>query len=486
MNNFDLIIRGGTVVTAADTTRADIGIREGRIVALSEHLEYPQAEVIDADGLLVMPGGVDGHVHLAQPTGDGTVMADGFDSGTRSAAVGGSTTILPFALPKRGESLRAAVDRYHAQADRNCHVDVCFHMIITDPTPQVLGQELPALVRAGYTSFKVFMTYEDLMLSDAQLLAVFDVARNEGAIVMVHAEGHDAIQFMIRKLEEANNTAPYYHAEAHTEIAEREATHRALAHAELVDVPIVVVHVSGQAPLDEIRAARRRGVNVHAETCPQYICLTAEDLKGLNMDFDGAKYVCSPPPRDKAAQQAIWDGLRDDSISIFSSDHAPFRFDGPNDTGKNNPRARTSFKWVPNGLPGIETRLPILFSEGVSQGRIPLERFVALTATNPARPYGLYPRKGTIAIGSDADLVLWDARCIQPIRQVDMHHGADYTPYEGLEIVGWPVRTILRGRTIVINQKLCVEGPQGNYVNRVPDSCGFSADSEASRLSCFH
>lgn len=476
MNIYDLIIRGGTVVTAADTMRADIGIREGRIVALSEHLECPQAEVIDADGLLVMPGGVDGHVHLAQPTGDGTVMADGFDSGTRSAAVGGSTTILPFALQERGESLRAAIDRYHAQADGNCHVDVCFHMIITDPTPQVLGQELPALVRAGYTSFKVFMTYEDLMLSDAELLDVFEAARREGALVMVHAEGHDAIQFMTRKLEKAGKTAPFYHVKAHSAIAEREATHRALAHAELVDVPIVVVHVSGQAPLDEIRAARRRGVNVHAETCPQYICLTAEDLKGLNMDFEGAKYVCSPPPRDQAAQQAIWDGLRDGSISIFSSDHAPFRIDGPDDTGKDNPRARTSFKWVPNGLPGIETRLPILFSEGVSQGRISAERFVALTATNPARLYGLYPRKGTISIGSDADLVLWDPKIVEPIRQADLHHGADYTPYEGLEIVGWPIRTVLRGRTIALDREHCLKTPIGQHINRLPESAGDSPD----------
>ncbi|WIY27402.1 dihydropyrimidinase [Parasedimentitalea psychrophila] len=465
MTPLDLAIRGGTIVTASDSFIADIGVRGGKIVQISETIENA-LETVDATGLMVLPGGVDGHVHLSQPTSDGTVMADDFESGTRSAAAGGNTTILPFALQEKGRSLRQCVTEYHEKAEGNCLVDVSFHLIVSDPTPQVLGQELPALVKDGYTSFKVFMTYDDLMLTDSQLLEVFEVARREKALVMVHAEGHDAIKHMTRKLEESGKTAPYYHALAHSEIAEREATHRAISHAQLTDIPIVIVHVSGRDPMEQIQWARKRGLKVFAETCPQYIALTKDDLQGLNMDFEGAKYVCSPPPRDQAGQDAIWEGLRDGTFDIFSSDHAPFQFQGSNNTGKDNPNARTSFKWVPNGIPGVETRLPILFSEGVSKGRISIERFVALTSTNPARLYGLYPRKGSLVVGADADIVLWDREKTATIRQQDLHHGADYTPYEGMEITGWPVRTILRGKTIMVDGEVTGSKGDGAYCSR--------------------
>ncbi|PIL18714.1 dihydropyrimidinase [Puniceibacterium antarcticum] len=446
----DLAIRGGTIVTASDRFRADLGIRDGVITDIASRIEGAKEE-IDATGLMVLPGGIDAHVHLAQPTSDGTVMADDFASGTRSAAAGGNTTVLPFAMQVKGTSLRDCVTAYHAQAEGQCYTDVSFHLVISDPTPQVLGQELPALVRDGYTSFKVFMTYDDLVLNDAELLEVFEVARRERALVMVHAEGHDAIKHMTRRLEEQGKTAPYYHAEAHHQIAEREATHRAISHAQLTDVPVMIVHVSGRDPMEQIQWAQKRGMKVHAETCPQYIALTRDDLKGLNMDFEGAKYVCSPPPRDIDSQNAIWEGLRDGTFEVFSSDHCPFFFEGSDGTGKDNPRARTSFKWVPNGIPGVETRLPILFSEGVSKGRITLERFAALTSTNPAKLYGLYPQKGALVIGADADITLWDPAREEVITQERLHHGSDYTPYEGMQIKGWPVRTILRGQTIVLD-----------------------------------
>lgn len=462
MSDLDLVVAGGTVVTAADSYAADIGVKDGRIVQIGRGLSG--AERVDATGLLVLPGGIDAHVHLDQPTSDGTTMADDFASGTRSAAAGGNTTVLPFALQIKGQSLRACVEDYRRKAEGNCHTDVAFHLIVSDPTPQVLGQELPALVRDGYTSFKVFMTYDDLVLNDAQLLDVFEVARRERALVMVHAEGHDAIRHLTRRLESEGRTDPYYHAEAHAQIAEREATHRAISHAQLIDVPIVIVHVSGRDPMEQIQWARARGLKVFAETCPQYIALTSEDLRGLNMDFEGAKYVCSPPPRDADSQTAIWQGLRDGTFDIFSSDHCPFRIDG---TGKDTPRARTSFKWVPNGIPGVETRLPILFSEGVGKGRISLQRFVALTSTNPARLYGLYPQKGSIAIGADADLTLWDPTLTRPIRQADLHHGCDYTPYEGMEVAGWPVRTILRGRTIALEGQVATDAG-GLELRRTP------------------
>ncbi len=465
MPDYDLAIKGGTVVTAADQYRADIGVRNGKIVEISESISGADRE-IDATGLLVLPGGVDGHVHLSQPTADRTVMADDFESGTRAAAAGGNTTVLPFALQIKGKSLRACVEDYHKEAEGNCYTDTSFHLIVSDPTPQVLGQELPALVKDGYTSFKVFMTYDDLVLSDAELLDVFQVAKEENALVMVHAEGHDAIKFMTRKLEAAGKTAPYYHGQSHSRIAEREATHRAVSHAELVDVPIVIVHVSGRDAMEQVQWARKRGLKVFAETCPQYITLVEDDMKGLNMDFEGAKYVCSPPPRDLDSHAAIWEGIRDGTFDIFSSDHCPFMYQGAGNTGKDNPKARTSFKWVPNGIPGIETRLPILFSEGVSKGRISIQKFVDLTATRQARLYGMYPQKGTIAIGSDADFALWDPDMRKTITQDILHHGSDYTPYEGFEVTGWPVKTILRGKVIADNGQIVGEKGYGAYLSR--------------------
>jgi dihydropyrimidinase len=290
----------------------------------------------------------------------------------------------------------------------------------------------------------VFMTYDDLVLNDRQLLDVFEVARRERALVMVHAEGYDAIKYMTDRLERAGQTAPFFHAASRPELVEREAAHRAISHAELIDVPIMIVHVSGREAMEQVRWAQQRGLKVYAETCPQYLTLTADDLQGLNME--GAKYVCSPPPRDAASQAAIWEGLQQGVFQTFSSDHCPFRYEGSE--GKLTPKARTSFRWVPNGIPGIETRLPILFSEGVSAGRISLNRFVELTSTNHAKIYGLYPRKGSIGVGFDADITLWDAHRRVTIRQENLHHGSDYTPWEGFEVTGWPVMTIARGEIV--------------------------------------
>ena len=463
MRDFDLVIRGGTVVTAADTVRADVGVRGGRILAVGTDLAPGQTEV-DAAGLLVMPGGIDSHVHLAQPAFGGPAMADGFESGTRSAIAGGNTTVLPFALQPRGASLRTSVVDYHKEADGKSFCDYGFHLIISDPTSTVLGQELPSLVDDGYSSFKVFMTYEDLVLNDRQILDVFDCARGCGALVMVHCEGYDAIRFMTEKLEQAGKKAPYYHAVSRPESVEREATHRAISHAQLTDVPIMIVHVSGREAMEQLRWAQQKGLKVYGETCPQYIALTAEDLKGLNMDESGGKYVCSPPPRDHASWEAIWEGIETGVFQTFSSDHCPFFYEGSQ--GKLNPKARTSFKWVPNGIPGVETRLQILFSEGVVSGRISLNQFVALTSTNHAKMYGLYPRKGSIAPGFDADIVLWDPNRKEAIRQELMHHGADYTPYEGIAVTGWPVMTFLRGKKVMEEGRIFGEPGDGVFLKR--------------------
>jgi len=458
---FDTIIKNGTVVTASDTFKSDVGIRDGKIAALAGSLDDAD-EIIDASGLYVMPGGIDSHVHLAQPSGDGIVMADDFASGTLSAAFGGNTTVLTFCMQEKGTTLRESLRAYHAKAEGECFIDVSFHLVVTDPTSYVLGQELPALVEDGYTSIKVFMTYENLRLKDDQILDTLDSARQSGALVMVHCENEDAIRYLIGKHERNGELAPKFHALSRPAAAEREATHRALSLAEIVGTPIVIVHVSNRQAMEEIERARKRGSKVAGETCPQYLLLTADDLDAA--ELEGAKFVCSPPPRDKESQEACWEGLQSGTFELFSSDHCPFRYN--DDSGKLNEKGQRHFRWIPNGIPGVETRLPILFSEGVSKGRIDINRFVALSSTNHAKQYGLYPQKGTIAIGSDADITLWD-----PLKQVTitndiLHHGADYTPYQGLEILGWPVLTMLRGRPIVRHSEIQSDAKQGRYLSR--------------------
>ena len=371
-------------------------------------------------------------------------MADDFDTGTRSAACGGTTTVIPFAAQHRGQSLRAAVEDYRARAAGKAHVDYAFHMIVSDPTPAVLRDELPALIREGFTSFKIYMTYDDMKLDDGQILDLLDVAREEGAMAMLHAENADCIEWLTRRLEAAGRTAPRYHAHARPMLVEREATHRAIALAQLVDVPILIVHVSGREAVEQIRWARAHGLQVFAETCPQYLFLTAEDL-GIDDGYRGARCVCSPPPRDAGNQQVIWDGLTDGLFTVFSSDHAPFRYDAPE--GKKPGGKEVPFRHIPNGIPGLETRMPLLWSEGVLAGRMTPQRFVELTATGPARAYGLHPRKGSIAVGADADLVVWDERPVE-IRNERLHHAVDYTPYEGRMLRAWPGLTLSRGEVV--------------------------------------
>jgi len=458
---FDTIIRGGTVVTAGDRMRCDVGIKDGRITMLGLNLVDAQT-IIDATDKLVMPGGVDSHVHISQPSGEGIVMADNFESATRSAALGGTTTVMPFVLQEKGRPLRETVNEYHKLADGECYIDTSFHLIVNEPSESVLGQELPALVDEGYTSFKIFMTYEGLALNDREILDVLDTARGCGALVMVHCESYDAIRYMTEKLEREGRTLPRHHATSRPKVVEREATHRAISHAELVDVPIMIVHVSNRDAMEQIRWAQQRGLKILGETCTQYLVLTESDLDGLNME--GAKYVCSPPPRDRDSQEACWDGLRSGTFSVFSSDHCPFRYE--DEQGKLAPKGRTSFRWVPNGIPGVGARLRILFSEGVMKGRITLEQFVALTATNHARIYGLYPRKGTIAIGADADIAIWDPQARYTLTHDLIRDGSDYTPYEGFEITGRPVLTMSRGKVVARDGELTGEKGHGIYLPR--------------------
>ncbi|HSV80709.1 MAG TPA: dihydropyrimidinase [Ramlibacter sp.] len=459
MSELDLVIRRAQVATASDSFRCDIGIRGGRIALLGDGLPAGRRE-IDAAGRTVTPGGVDAHCHLDQAMEGPARMADDFLTGTRSAACGGTTTVIPFAAQMKGGSLLAAVQDYHARAEGKASIDYAFHLIVADPTPAVLQQELPALIAQGYTSFKVYMTYDDLKLDDGQMLDVLEVARQHGALAMVHAENADCIEWLTRRLEAAGRTAPRWHAQARPMLVEREATHRAISLSQLVDVPILIVHVSGREAIEQIRWARAQGLPVFAETCPQYLFLTAEDL-GLDDSYHGARCVCSPPPRDKANQQVIWDGLTDGLFTVFSSDHAPFRYEDPQ--GKKPGGQEVPFRHIPNGIPGLETRLPLLYSEGVLAGRITLQKFVELTATNPAKAYGLHPRKGTIAVGSDADLVVWDEREVT-VTNGRLHHAVDYSPYEGMQLKAWPGLTLSRGEVVWDGQQFTGRPGRGKFL----------------------
>jgi dihydropyrimidinase len=473
MARMDLVVRNARLATESGERRCDIGVADGRVAALGEDLPKGARE-IDAGGGLVLPGGVDAHCHLDQPMPAPMKMADDFATGTRSAACGGTTTVIPFAAQAKGASLAAAVADYHRRAEGKACIDYAFHLIVSDPTPQVLAGELPRLIRDGYTSFKIYMTYDDLRLSDREILDVMDLARREGAMVMVHAENSDAIAWLSDKLLAAGRSAPAHHADARPSAVEREATHRAIALSELIDVPILIVHVSGGEAIEQIRWAQARGLNIHAETCPQYLLLTAAHLG--DGGYHGAKCVCSPPPRDEASQAEVWRALADGVFSVFSSDHAPFRYEDPH--GKKPGGREVAFAHIPNGIPGLETRLPLLFSEGVRKGRIDLRTFVSLIAAGPARMYGLYPRKGTVAPGSDADLVLWDESRRVVIRNELLHHAVDYTPYEGIEVTGWPALTLSRGEVVWQDGEFCGTAGHGQFMK-----CGLPEPARLRRIA---
>jgi dihydropyrimidinase len=457
---FDVVIRGGTVVTAERSSTGDIGIRDGKIAALGDALDGERA--IDARGKLVLPGGVDSHCHIEQLSSFGIMCADDFYSATVSAAHGGTTTVIPFCAQHRGDSLAKVLADYHARAREKAVIDYGFHLIVANPDEQTLTVDLPAAIASGIRSFKVFMTYERMRLADEQILDVMATARRHGALVMVHAENHGIISWLSGRMIAQGNTLPRYHAIAHTRGAEAEAIARVIVLAELADCPILIVHVSTAEGIEQIRRARARGLKVYGETCPQYLFLTAQDI---DIGLQGAMYCCSPPPRDAAAQEACWQGLKDGSLDVYSSDHAPYRMDA---SGKLPKGEGTSFKEMANGVPGLELRLPLLFTFGVKAGRITLQEFVDLTARRHARTYGLYPRKGTIAMGSDADLAIWDPD--QRVRVEATHDNTGYTPYQGRELTGWPVMVLSRGEVIVDRGTFLGARGRGQFLVRQPSA----------------
>ncbi|HUP95168.1 MAG TPA: dihydropyrimidinase [Burkholderiales bacterium] len=460
MSDYDLIIRGGTVATDVETVDADVGIRDGRIAALGKDLAGAARE-IDARGKLVLPGGVDSHCHIEQLSSFGIMCADDFYTATVSAAYGGTTTVIPFCAQHRGDSLAAVLADYHERARTKAVIDYGFHLIIANPDQQTLTVDLPAAIEQGIRSFKVYMTYDRIHLTDQQILDVMAVARRAGALVMVHAENHGIISWLAGRMIDQGNTRPRYHGICHTRGSEAEAIQRVITLAELIDVPILIVHVSTIEGIEAIRQARARGLKVYGETCPQYLLMTAKDLDRPGLE--GAMFCCSPPPRDEAAQAACWQGMKDGALYVCSSDHAPYRYDA---SGKLPKGEQTTFKDMANGVPGLELRLPLLFTYGYGAGRMTLNEFVALTATRHARTYGLYPRKGTIAIGADADLAIWDPAKRVRIAKELVHDNTGYTPYEGRDLTGWPVVVISRGEVIVEDGKLNAERGRGQFLTR--------------------
>lgn len=460
MEPFDLVIRGGTVVTASDVMRADVGIRGESIAAIAEHLDAGRRE-IDASGRLVMPGGVDSHSHIEQLAATGRMNADTFESATRSAAFGGTTTVISFAAQHVGMNLTKVVEDYHRLADKGAVVDYAFHMILADPNEDVLCNQLPPLVRAGHSSIKVFMTYDRLRIDDEQLLDVLAAARDNSALVMIHAENHGMINWMAKRLLSRGYVAPKYHGVAHPRLCEMEAFTRLIACAALIDQPIMIYHVSTRDGLEVIRRARGNGLKVFAETCPQYLFLTKDDLD--KPDLQGAKWICSPPVRDIADQEALWHGLELGDLQVISSDHAPYALD---DTGKFAAGAKPSFKQIANGMPGLQWRLPMVFDAMVSKGRSSLSKFVAWTATEPAKIYGLHPKKGTVAIGADADIAIWDPDKAITIDDAMVQDRSGYTPWAGRTITGWPVTVLRRGTVIVDNGDVLAAAGSGKFLAR--------------------
>ena len=463
MSEYDLIVRGGTVVTGAGPFRADVGVRGGRIAAVADRLEGAAA-VMDAGGLLVLPGGVDTHCHIEQLQPGGGCDEESFETGSASALAGGTTTAITFSTQFKGHPIRETLAEYHRRAARGAMIDYSFHQIVTDATEEVLRVEIPEIVASGIRSLKVFLTYDDMRLDDRQYLGVLAAARRAGALVTVHCENYDAIAWRTAALLEAGLAAPKYHAWSRPPAVEREATHRAIALAGLVDQPIQVFHVSCAEAAEEIAQARARGLKVWGETCPQYLLLTAADMDRPGLE--GAKFMCSPSPRTAEEHGRVWDMIRRGVLDVVSSDHSGHSYGGP--AGKRARGEGASFRDIPNGVPGVGSRMALLFSEGVAKGRIGLGDFVRLTAENPARMFGLHPRKGAIAPGADADLVLWDPARRTTITNALLQHAIDYTPYEGMEVTGWPVAVLRRGELAAQDGRVLAAPGSGRFLPRGP------------------
>ena len=453
------LVKNGTIVTALDQFQGDILIEDGVVSAIGKSLPSDRADrVYDATGKLVLPGGVDVHTHMAMPFG-GTVTVDDFESGTVAAAWGGTTTIVDFAIQPDDASLPATLAQWFQKAEGKAVVDYAFHMVIRQWNDQIPADMDQLVKREGVTSFKIFMAYPGaLMLDDASLFKAFQQSASNGGLICVHAENGGAIDVLVRQALTAGNVGPKHHMLTRPTTAEAEATHRAIRLAEMAGAPVYFVHLSCADALEMVRAARDRGLPVHAETCPHYLFLTRQEYD--RPGFEGAKYVMTPPLRAQSDQDALWKGLAGNDLQVISTDHCPFCFKGQKELGA------ADFSLIPNGAPGVESRLSLIYDGGVRSGRLSLNRFVELTATAPARMMGLYPRKGTIAVGSDADLAIFDPSATLTLSAATHHSRVDYNLYEGLEVTGVPITVLVRGEPVLLDRQFVGKAGFGRFQKR--------------------
>jgi dihydropyrimidinase len=453
-----ILIKNGTVVSAEKTFASDVLIEGGTIKEVRAGIPAdPVHEVLDATGMLLLPGGIDAHTHLDMPFG-GTTSSDDFETGTRAAAIGGTTTLVDFAIQARGTKMRDALDTWWKKAESKACIDYGLHMIVTD-LPEAGLEDMDDMVREGVASFKLFMAYPNvLMVDDATIFRALQQTSKNGALICMHAENGSVIDVIVRQALAEGKTAPIHHALTRPTLAEAEAVHRAIALAEMAGVPIYIVHLSSEDALNQVREARDRGLPAFAETCPQYLLLSIDEMN--RPGFEGAKYVFTPPLREKQNLPKLWDGLKSDNLQVVSTDHCPFCFEDQKALGKDD------FTKIPNGGPGIENRLQLLHHHGVNAGKITLNRFVEIVSTAPARIFGMYPKKGAIARGSDADIVVWDPKAEHLISAKTHHMRVDYSMFEGFQVIGNARQVFSRGELIVENGQYVGRAGRGQYLRR--------------------
>jgi dihydropyrimidinase len=460
------VIKNGTVVTSSEKMQADVLIADEKVASLAARGSHGWTadREIDATGRYVIPGGIDVHTHMELPFG-GTYASDTFETGTRAAAFGGTTTIIDFALQGKGQSLMEGLERWMEKAEGNCAIDYGFHMIVGDVHERSL-KEMETAMGEGVTSFKLFMAYPGVLYStDGELLRAMQVAAEHGATIMMHAENGIAIDVLIEQALQRGETDPIYHGIVRRSILEGEATHRAIKLAELAGCPLYIVHMSAAEALEEVAIARDQGLNVFAETCPQYLFLSLADLGN---GFDGAKFVCSPPLRDREEghQEALWQGLATNDLQVVSTDHCPFCFNDHPTLGRQKRLGEGDFSKIPNGLPGVENRMELIYHGAIAQRHLSLNRFVEVTATTPAKMFGLHPQKGTIAVGSDADIVIFNPERRHVISAKTHHMNTDYSCYEGLEVAGSVETVLSRGKVIIEDDQYMGQKGEGRYLRR--------------------
>ncbi|HEV7488897.1 MAG TPA: dihydropyrimidinase [Thermoanaerobaculia bacterium] len=451
------LIKNGRIVTAVDDYNADILIDGGIIVTIGKSIEANADKVIDARGRLVIPGGIDPHTHMELPFG-GTAASDTFETGTIAAAYGGTTTIIDFAVQGKGQSLKQAVDAWHAKADGKTSIDYGFHLICTD-LPDERLPEMKSMIDEGISSFKLFMAYPGVFLvDDATIFKAMGMAGENGGLICMHAENGVVIDAIVKKALAEGKTAPKYHALTRPTKAEAEGVHRAIALAEMAGSSVYIVHLSCDDSLQEVTRARDLGINAYAETCPQYLFLDYSVYE--QPGFEGAKYVMTPPIREKWNQEALWRGLKFNDLQVVATDHCPFCMKEQKELGKND------FSKIPNGGPGVENRMSLVFNGGVAEGRISLNRFVEITSTAAAKIFGLFPRKGTIAVGSDADIVIFDPNEEMTISAKTHHMNVDYSCYEGWRVKGVTKTVLSRGEVVIEEGKYVGKPGKGQFLKR--------------------